>query len=624
MKVKAELMLSVWMGTQADEAFSSAWHSDSAAVGGDGIVHTRSEQYYSPKLWYLRVNVIEAQDLVLRDKNREIFVKATLGNLVFKTKTISPKNYDKHPTWNEDIMFVAAEPFDDALVLSVEDKLQPNREESVCLGRCVIPLLDVEKRLDNTPASNQFYNLERPGGGEDQNQVKFASKLNMRISLDGGYHVLDESTHYSSDLRPTEKLLWRPVIGVFHLGILNATGLPAMKPKENRTDAYCVAKYGSRWERTRTIVDSFTPQWNEQYSWDVHDLCTVLVIGVFDNGHVQVGDSPAQRVFLHQRIGKVRIRLSTLATNRIYTLSYPLLVLQPCGAMKMGEIQLAFRFSCSSYVNMLHSYSKPLLPNMHYLSPLSVFQIDSLRHQAAYLISSRLTRAEPPLMKEVVEYMLDVGLQMWSIRKGKANYDRVTDLLNGFVAVIKGFEQIRNWRNTGVTVMVHILFWLVVFFDELIFPIMFVLLFLAGIWRHRKRPRHPPHLDTKLSRADTTNEEELDEEFDTYPSKKTGEVVRRRYDRLRSIGGRMQTVLGDLATQGERAQSLLSWQDPRATAIIVCFSLIAAILTYIIPNRFMIFLAGIYVLRHPRFRIDLPSVPHNFFRRLPAKTDSMF
>jgi hypothetical protein len=34
--------------------------------------------------------VIEAQDLVLGDKNREIFVKATLlGNLVFKTKTIS-------------------------------------------------------------------------------------------------------------------------------------------------------------------------------------------------------------------------------------------------------------------------------------------------------------------------------------------------------------------------------------------------------------------------------------------------------------------------------------------------------------------------------------------------------
>lgn len=619
MKVKAELMLSVWMGTQADEAFSSAWHSDSAAVGGDGILHTRSEQYYSPRLWYLRVNVIEAQDLVLRDKNRGIFVKATLGNLVFKTKTISPKNYENHhPTWNEDIMFVAAEPFDDSLVLSVEDK-----QSSVCLGRCVISLLNVEKRLDDAPASTQFYNLEMPpgGGGENDQVVKFSSKLNMRVSLDGGYHVLDESTHYSSDLRPTAQQLWRPIIGVLHLGILNATGLPAMKPKANRTDAYCVAKYGSRWERTRTIVDSFSPQWNEQYSWDVYDLCTVLIIGVFDNGHV--GDSDSS-VLLHQRIGKVRIRLSTLESDRVYTLSYPLLVLQPCGVKKMGEIQLAFRFSCSSYANTLHSYSQPLLPNMHYLSPLSVYQIDSLRHQAAYLISLRLTRAEPPVMKEVVDYMLDVGSQMWSIRKGKANYDRVTDLLNGFLAFIKWFEKIRNWGNTGVTVTVHILFLVVVLFPEVVLPVMFFLLSLAGIWRYRKRPRHPPHLDTKLSRADTTNEEELDEEFDTFPSKKTGEVLRRRYDRLRNIGGRMQTVLGDLATQGERAQSLLSWRDPRATTLFVCFSLIAAIVTYVTPLKYLILFTGFYLLRHPRLRINLPSVPQNLFRRLPAKTDSMF
>jgi hypothetical protein len=79
----------------------------------------------------------------------------------------------------------------------------------------------------------------------------------------------------------------------------------------------------------------------------------VLIIVVFDNGHVQVGDSPAQWVLVHQRIGKLRIRLPTLGSNRIHTLSYPLLVLQLCGAKKMGEIKLAFRFSCSSYLNTL-------------------------------------------------------------------------------------------------------------------------------------------------------------------------------------------------------------------------------------------------------------------------------
>jgi len=386
-----ELMLAVWMGTQADDAFSDAWHSDAAtAVVGD--MYTRSKIYHSPKLWYLRVNVIQAQDLVLRDKNRqnpEIFVKASLGNLVLRSRVSHTKN-GKNPMWNEDIMFVAAEPFEEPLVLSVEDKLYPNKEESVSLGRIVIPLENSMKRVDNSPASSDFYNLDRPDQVGDQHhlqkEVKFASKLEMRISLDGGYHVLDEATNYSSDLRSTTKLTWRPVIGLLELGILNATCLQVMKAKKKCTDAYCVAKYGTKWVRTRTILDSLAPQWNQQFSWDVYDLCTVLTIGVFDNGHLE----EAGKGTTHQTIGKVRIRLSTLQSNRIYTHSYPLLVLQPSGLKKMGEIELAVRFSCVSLIDMLQTYSLPLLPKMHYLSPLSVYQLDSLRHQATFITSLRL------------------------------------------------------------------------------------------------------------------------------------------------------------------------------------------------------------------------------------------
>jgi hypothetical protein len=612
-----ELMVAVWMGTQADDAFSDAWHSDAAGVVGD--MYTRSKIYHSPRLWYLRVNVIEAKDLVLRDKNRknpEIFVQATLGQFVLRSRVSQNKNVN--PMWNEDIMFVAAEPFEEPLVLSVEDKLYPNREESVSLGRIVIPLEDSMKRVDNTPASSTWYNLVQVGG--DQNEVmRFSSKLEMRISLDGGYHVLDEATNYSSDLMCTSKLLWRPAIGLLELGILNATGLQVMKAKERRTDAYCVAKYGTKWVRTRTILDSLAPQWNQQFSWDVYDLCTVLTIGVFDNGHLEEAGKGT-----HERIGKVRIRLNTLEINRIYTHSYPLLVLQPSGLKKMGEIELAVRFSCASWIDMLQTYSLPLLPKMHYLTPLSVYQLDSLRHQATIITSLRLSRAEPPLKKDVVDYMLDVGSNVWSIRKAKANCDRVHSIFSGIHALIKWVEHIRNWTNTYATITVHLLFLIVVFSPELIVPAMFFSIFLVGVWRYRNRPRHPPHLDTKLSGAESTNVEELDEEFDSFPSRKTGhEVIRRRYDRLRGIAGRMQVVLGDLATQGERVQSLTTWRDPRASCIFTVFCLIAAVLTYWFPLRYWIMGTGFYVLRHPRFRSGLPSLPQNFLRRMPARTDSM-
>ncbi|KAK9274179.1 hypothetical protein L1049_018993 [Liquidambar formosana] len=620
-RVKGELMLAVWMGTQADEAFPEAWHSDAATVSSESVSNIRSKVYLSPKLWYVRVNVIEAQDLLPSDKTRypEVYVKVILGNQALRTK-ISPSK-SINPMWNEDLMFVVAEPFEEPLMLSVEDRVGSNKDE--VLGRCVIPLQNVQRRLDHKPVNTRWYNLEKHVivDGEQKKETKFASRIHLRICLDGGYHVLDESTHYSSDLRPTAKQLWKSSIGILELGILNAHGLMPMKTKDSRgtTDAYCVAKYGQKWVRTRTIIDSFNPKWNEQYTWEVFDPCTVITVGVFDNSHLHGGAGGAK----DSKIGKVRIRLSTLETDRVYTHSYPLIVLQPSGVKKTGEVQLAVRFTCSAWINMMHIYTHPLLPKMHYIHPLSVIQLDSLRHQATQIVSLRLSRAEPPLRKEVVEYMLDVDSHMWSMRRSKANFFRIMGVLSGLIAVGKWFDQICHWKNPLTTILIHILFIILVLYPELILPTIFLYLFLIGIWHYRWRARHPPHMDIRLSHADIVHPDELDEEFDSFPTSKPTDIVRMRYDRLRSIAGRIQTVVGDMATQGERFQSLLSWRDPRATTLFVTFCLIAAIVLYVTPFQVLALLTGFYVLRHPRFRHKLPSVPLNFFRRLPARTDSL-
>lgn len=107
-----------------------------------------------------------------------------------------------------------------------------------------------------------------------------------------------------------------------------------MKIKDGKggcTDAYCVAKYGQKWIRTRTVVDSLSPKWNEQYTWEVFDPCTVITVGVFDNYRVEKHTANGGR---DSRIGKVRIRLSTLESDRVYTHSYPLLILHPSGSRK--------------------------------------------------------------------------------------------------------------------------------------------------------------------------------------------------------------------------------------------------------------------------------------------------
>ncbi|KAE9586243.1 hypothetical protein Lal_00000951 [Lupinus albus] len=207
---KGDIMLSMWMGTQADEYFPQAWCSNATSTSSDAIAYTSSKVYITPTLWYLRVNVIQAHDLLLRinpnnndnNKGSDIFVQVVLGSITLRT--IFSKNKSANPSWNQDLMFVAQEPFNDTLVLSVE---QGTFAEHACLGTYELPLKFVDKRLDCVGVADKWYNLNRPRINENTKEVNFTSKLNARISLDGAYHVMEEPIEYSSDFRPSEKKL---------------------------------------------------------------------------------------------------------------------------------------------------------------------------------------------------------------------------------------------------------------------------------------------------------------------------------------------------------------------------------------------------------------------------------
>uniref|UniRef100_A0A0E0GET4 C2 domain-containing protein n=1 Tax=Oryza nivara TaxID=4536 RepID=A0A0E0GET4_ORYNI len=633
----AEVMIAVWFGTQADEAFAEAWHSKAAGVHGYGPLGSiKSKVYVAPKLWYLRVSVIEAQDLIPMDKGPmaigrypELFVRAQVGSQMLRTRPapVAANRGPSSPFWNEDLMFVVAEPFEEFLVLSLEDHVSPGRDD--VLGRLVVPVSSIERRWDEKLVVSRWFGLDRGTGGGNVasgNTNRFGSRVHLRLSLDGGYHVLDEATAYSSDLRPTGKQLWQPHVGVLELGVLGATGLIPMKARDGRgatSDAYCVAKYGQKWIRTRTVVDSVCPRWNEQYTWEVFDPCTVITVGVFDNCHV---DKPASGnttlAVRDNRIGKVRIRLSTLETDRVYTHAYPLLMLHPSGVKKMGELHLAVRFCCGNAGNMFHAYVRPLLPKMHYIEPLLVRQVESLRFQATNVVASRLGRAEPPLGREVVEYMLDHRSHLWSMRRSKANFFRLVTVLSGPITIGRWFELVRSWNRPVHSCLAVFTFLVFVTMPELILPTAFLAMAFTGLWRYRVRSRHPPHMEMRLSHADAATVDELDEEFDTFPSSR-GDVVRFRYDRLRSVAGRVQTVVGDIATQGERMQALLSWRDPRATVLFSIACVLAAVIAYTIPMKVLVGLWGLYAMRPPRFRSRMPSPLMNFFRRLPSKADSL-
>ena len=629
--VSGDIQVSVWIGNQTDDAFPESWNSDAPYVS-----HTRSKVYQSPKLWYLRVTVIEAQDLHISSPSNpspspsplpmgpDVRVKAQLGFQSIRTRRGSINNHSSSFFWNEDLIIVAGEPLEDQLILLVEDR---SCKDIVLLGHVVVLLSSIEQRLDERHVPSKWFGLEGrfsgDGGGDGGGRGSYYGRIHLRLCLEGGYHVLDEAAHVCSDFRPTAKQLWKPAMGVLELGILGARGLLPMKTRgggKGSTDAYCVAKYGKKWVRTRTIMDSFDPRWNEQYTWQVYDPCTVLTIGVFDNW--RMFSDMVEKPDCH--IGKIRIRVSTLESNKVYTSSYPLLILLKSGLKKMGEIELAVRFACPYLLPETCSvYGQPILPKMHYLRPIGLGQQEALRGAATKMVAAWLTRSEPPLGPEVVRYMLDADSHTWSMRKSKANWFRILAVLAWAIGLGRWLDDIRRWRNPITTILVHILYLVLVWYPELIVPTGSLYVFLIGVWYYRFRPKVPAGMDIRLSQADRIDSDELDEEMDSILSSSPPEIVRMRYDRLRILAGRIQTVLGDFATQGERIQALVSWRDPRATRLFIGVCLGVAVILYVVPPKMVAVALGFYFLRHPMFRDPMPPASLNFFRRLPSLSDRL-
>uniref|UniRef100_A0A0D9WVW0 C2 domain-containing protein n=1 Tax=Leersia perrieri TaxID=77586 RepID=A0A0D9WVW0_9ORYZ len=643
----ADLMVATWFGTQADEAFPDAWKADSPTPAtATSSSSSRAKVYVSPKLWLLRLTVIEAQDTLTAPPPRDagVAVRATLGSQSLRTRTSPASSRNGGggpPAWNEDLLFVAAEPHgdgEDHVIITLEIR---HGKDSFPVGSASVSLAAVERRVDDRKVASRWIDLlptdesTKKFGGGAKRMMMHGGRLHVRLCLDGGYNVADEQPYASSDFRPSARQLWRPPIGVVELGIVGCKELLPMRTADGKgcTDAFAVAKYGPKWARTRTISDSFDPAWNEQYTWPVYDPCTVLTLGVFDDPPPDHGGGEKVDTWMLSRpMGKVRIRLSTLEIGRVYRGVYPLIMMLPTGAKRMGDVELAVRFAATSAssLDVLATYARPTLPPMHHLRPIPAASRDALRVAAARVTATHLARSEPPLRREVATWMLDAeprggGAASFSMRKLRANWKRATTALAWVGDAARWVEDTRTWRNPTATALAHAVLVLLAWHPDLVVPTLALHAAAVAVWKYRRRPRSPaPHPCVRASMAaETPDREELDEEFDAVPSSRPHEVVRARYDRARMVGARMQAMVGDVATQAERLQALVSWRDPRATGVFVALCVFVAVVLYVVPMKVVAVVAGFYYLRHPMFRDRMPAPVINFFRRLPSMSERM-
>ncbi|CAH9086367.1 unnamed protein product [Cuscuta europaea] len=460
-------------------------------------------------------------------------------------------------------------------------------------------------------------------------------KLSVMMVVDKTYHVFDDLDSCTSDRLPTaygpgETL--PTAIAHLEVYVLHVTGLVLTKERNNAptTDPYCVARYGRKWCRTRTVIGSgATAHFNEVYTWEVYDPNTVLTVGVFDNNQLVASSGKKEG---DKNIGRVRVPVSTLVFDGKKRIkSYPLYATHPELGQQvriMGELQLQVRLTPRSMLGFISASLRPLLPPAHYERPIPLEQMADLRKYAVDMECKDLGRRVPPLGENVVRFMTTPEQAGYSKRVTDTNIARLYRA-SGLRALFQFVGHVASWKSPITTLLSLELLFFFLFYPDLIFPVALAYFIYCGFYNLLVRmwsesPQKPKREEPPLlyiAQLQNTQPDDLDEEGDTRETSRKPEVVKKRYDNLRLRAAYVQNLVGDLANQAERFQNILTWKNPYFTAIAIIFITLAQLLLHSLGTGFN-FVIVFCLLSHPvvwnsRYMRSLLLAPIKLYRRLP-------
>ncbi|KAI3377631.1 hypothetical protein L3Q82_008791 [Scortum barcoo] len=291
--------------------------------GGSSQSVRLSEMLRKSQLWtsVVSVTLVEGQELPLDTQGGQFFVRFRLGEQRYKSK-----NHCKipNPQWRE--RFTLNQFLDSPEILEVELWSKEGRRTEECLGMCNVDLSKVpfnERQLIT-------HTLDHGRG-----RLVFSSCLH-------GTHAavspsLTSVPHRSTNLRnnrtswTTTSSLKRSLknlrdVGFLQVKVLKATDLLAAD-LNGKSDPFCVLELGNDRLQTHTVYKSLYPEWNKVFTFPVKDIHDVLVVTIFDEDGDKAPDF----------LGKVAIPL--LSIRRGQQITFPLKK-EDLGGLSKGSITL--------------------------------------------------------------------------------------------------------------------------------------------------------------------------------------------------------------------------------------------------------------------------------------------
>ncbi|KAJ8417572.1 hypothetical protein AAFF_G00224150 [Aldrovandia affinis] len=323
-----------------------------------------------------------------------------------------------------------------------------------------------------------------------------------------------------------------------------------------KSDPFCVLELGNDRLRTHTLYKTLNPEWNKVFTFPVKDVHDVLEVTIFDEDGDKAPDF----------LGKVAIPLLSVPNGQ--------------------------QISCMLRKENLQGPSKGTI---------------SLELEVIFNpVRAGLRTFKPKQMK----FMKDNG--KFSKKILARNVYRVRKITKALLYTLQYIKSFFLWESRQRTVIAFLVFLFMVWLWE--FFMLPLLLLLLMAWNYIQVASGKDGHSQDLDNMDSGDDEEEDEK----ESEKRG--LMEKIHMVQEIVLTIQNILDEIACFGERVKNTFNWSVPFLSSLACLVLLVATVLTYLIPLRYIVLIWGIHKftkkLRNP-YAIDNSELL-DFLRRVPS------
>uniref|UniRef100_A0A096M1P5 Multiple C2 and transmembrane domain containing 1 n=1 Tax=Poecilia formosa TaxID=48698 RepID=A0A096M1P5_POEFO len=463
-----------------------------------------------------------------------------------------------NPQWREQFDFHLYEEQGGYVDITVWDRDAGKKDDF--MGRCTIDLSLLSKE--------HTHKLDLPleeGEGVLVLLVTLTASAAVSIS-DLSVNMLDDPHERHQIMQRYS--LWRSLhnlkdVGVVQVKVIRAEGLMAADVT-GKSDPFCVVELSNDRLQTHTVYKNLNPEWNKVFTFNVKDIHSVLEVTVYDEDRDRSADF----------LGKVAIPLLNIQNGerKAYVLKSKELT-GPTKGVIFLEIDVIF--------NAVKAGLRTLTP-----------------------VEQKYIEEEPKVSKQML----------------LRNFNRVRRCIMFLINTGCYINSCFEWESPQRSICVFYIFTIVVWNFELYMIPLALLLPLA--WNYILIASGRDTSTTNFNQAVEDLLEDEDEDFDKDDKDSERKGFMNKLYAIQDVCISVQNALDEVASYGERIKNTFNWTVPFLSWLAIVALVVATIIVYFIPLRFIVLAWATGVNKFTKKLRDPYTIDNNelldFLSRVPS------